>query len=208
MWVNERIRANQVRVISEDGQQLGVMNSVEALRIAREQGFDLVAVAPEAVPPVCRIMDFNKYKYQQARQERDAKKKHHMAKLKEMKFKPHINSHDYQVKLNQLKKFLGRGDKAKVTMVFRGREMAHLDVGRRILERLTGDLTAVGLVDRNPMLEGRFMTMVFSPDHETLKRAAKEKERVARAAAAKNTTKQASGAASDHANPSAAQQGE
>jgi translation initiation factor IF-3 len=183
VWVNERIRANQVRVISEDGQQLGVMTSIEALRIAREQGFDLVAVAPEAVPPVCRIMDFNKYKYQQARQEREAKKKHHMAKLKEMKFKPHINDHDYLVKLNQLKKFLSRGDKAKVTMVFRGREMAHIDVGRRILERLTKDLTVVGLVDRNPLLEGRFMTMIFSPDHAAIKRAEKEQERAARLAA-------------------------
>ena len=183
MWVNERIRANQVRVISDDGSQLGIMTSIEALRIAREQGLDLVAVAPEAVPPVCRIMDFNKYKYQQARQEREAKKKHHMAKLKEMKFKPHINDHDYQVKFNQLKKFLGRGDKAKVTMVFRGREMAHIDVGRRILDRLSKDLTSVGLVDRNPILEGRFMTMIFSPDHAAIKRTEKEKERAARLAA-------------------------
>ena len=187
--MNERIRANQVRVISDEGQQLGIMTSIEALRIAREQGFDLVAVAPEAVPPVCRIMDFNKYKYQQARQEREAKKKHHMAKLKEMKFKPHINDHDYRVKLNQLKKFLTRGDKAKVTMVFRGREMAHLDLGRRILDRLTRDLTAVGLVDRNPMLEGRFMTMILSPDHASIKRAEKDKERAARLAA-KATTEQ------------------
>lgn len=181
--MNERIRANQVRVIGEDGQQLGVMSSTEALRIAREQGFDLVAVAPEAVPPVCRIMDFNKYKYQQARQEREAKKKHHMAKLKEMKFKPHINDHDYQVKLNRLKKFLSRGDKAKVTMVYRGREMAHLDVGRRILDRLIKDLDTVGLVDRTPLLEGRFITMIFSPDHVALKRAEQDKERAARAAA-------------------------
>jgi len=183
VWVNERIRANQVRVIGDDGQQLGVMTSTEALRIAREQGFDLVAVAPEAVPPVCRIMDFNKYKYQQARQEREAKKKHHMAKLKEMKFKPHINDHDYQVKLNRLKKFLSRGDKAKVTMVYRGREMAHLEVGRRILDRLMKDLNTVGLVDRNPLLEGRFITMIFSPDHVALKRIEQDKERAARAAA-------------------------
>lgn len=191
MWVNERIRANQIRVIGADGQQLGVMTSVEALRIAREQGFDLVAVAPEAVPPVCRIMDFNKYKYQQARQERESKRKHHMAKLKEMKFKPHINPHDFQVKLNQLKKFLTRGDKAKVTMVFRGREMAHMDVGRRILDRLVTELHGVGMVDRSPLLEGRFMSMVFSPDHDALKRAAREKERVAKLSAKTITEGQA-----------------
>jgi len=160
-------------VIGADGAQLGVMTPLDALRMARERGYDLVEVAPQATPPVCRFLDFNKFRYEQARREREAKKKHHLAKLKEMKFKPHIEQHDYLVKLNQLKRFLSRGDKAKVTMVFRGREMAHTELGRRVLDRLAADLLTIGRVERNPILEGRFMTMIFSPDHAALKRLSK-----------------------------------
>jgi len=178
--VNERIRIAQIRVIGEDGAQLGVMTPQEALRLARERGLALVEVAPQISPPVCRIMDFNKFKYEQAKREREAKKKHRLARLKEIKFKPHIDDHDYQVKLQQLKKFLRRGDKAKVTMVFRGRELAHVDLGRRVLERLTTDLTAVGRVERDPILEGRFMTMIFLPDHAALKRAKKQQAQASR----------------------------
>ena len=152
----------------------------EALRLAREQGLDLVEVAPLATPPVCRIMDFNKFKYEQTKQEREAKKKRHIAKLKEMKFKPHIEDHDYHVKLQQLKRFLSRGDKAKVTLVFRGRELAHVQLGRRVLERLKADLQAVGLVERQPILEGRFMTMVIQPDHAALRRTKKEQAKATR----------------------------
>jgi translation initiation factor IF-3 len=160
-------------VIGDDGSQLGVMTPMDALRLAREKGLDLVEVAPMTSPPVCRIMDFNKFKYEQARRDREAKKKHHIARLKEVKFKPHIEEHDYQVKLGMLKRFLGRGDKAKVTLVFRGRELAHIDIGRRVLDRLAADLTAVGLVERTPVLEGRFMTMIFQPDHTSIKRPKK-----------------------------------
>jgi translation initiation factor IF-3 len=171
---NERIRIAQVRVIADDGAQLGVMNPMDALRLAREKGLDLVEVAPMTNPPVCRIMDFNKFKYEQSRRDREAKKKHHLARLKEVKFKPHIEDHDYMVKLNMLKRFLGRGDKAKVTLVFRGRELAHVDIGRRVLERLVADLTSVAIVERTPILEGRFMTMIFQPDHAGIKRLAKK----------------------------------
>ena len=172
--MNERIRIAQIRVIAEDGAQLGVMTPPDALRLAREQGYDLVEVAPQASPPVCRIMDFNKFKYEQQKREREAKKMHHLAKLKEVKFKPHIGTHDYGVKVQQLKRFLSRGDKAKVTMVFRGREMAHIDVGRRVLDRVVTDLQQVGIVERNPILEGRFLTMIFSPDAVALRRAKKQ----------------------------------
>jgi len=175
--VNERIRIAQIRVIAEDGAQLGVMTPPDALKLARERGYDLVEVAPQATPPVCRIMDFNKFKYEQQKREREAKKKHHIAKLKEVKFKPHIGTNDYQVKLERLKRFLGRGDQAKVTMVYRGREMAHLDVGRRVLERLTADLAPIAKVERNPILEGRFMTTVFSPDHAAIKRLKKQEDK-------------------------------
>ena len=167
--VNERIRISQVRVIGADGAQLGVMAPADALKIAREAGLDLVEVAPQTTPPVCRIMDFNKFKYEEQRREREAKKKHHIAKLKEVKFKPHIEEHDYKVKLGMLTRFLMRGDQAKVTMVYRGRELAHTEVGRRILDRLIGDLKHISKVERNPALDGRFMTMVFGADREKIK---------------------------------------
>ena len=171
--VNERIRISQVRVIGEDGAQLGVMAPADALALARARGLDLVEVAPQVNPPVCRILDFNKFRYDEARREREAKKKHHVTKLKEVKFKPHIEEHDYQVKLNMLKRFLIRGDQAKVTMVYRGRELAHTELGRRILDRLVDDLKMMSKVERTPMLDGRFMTMVFGPDRDKIKRMPK-----------------------------------
>jgi translation initiation factor IF-3 len=161
--VNERIRIPQITVIGENGEQLGVMNPSEALRIARERGLDLVEVAPQVSPPVCRIMDYNKFKYEEHRREREAKKKHHIAKLKEVKFKPRIEDHDYQVKLLRLKRFLTRGDKAKVTMVYRGREMAHQEFGHRLLDRIKEDLQPVAQVERAPMQEGRFVFMTVAP---------------------------------------------
>ena len=172
--VNERIRVSQIRVIGDDGAQLGVMTPADALRLARERGFDLVEVAPQTAPPVCRIMDFNKFRYDEQRREREAKKKHHVTKLKEVKFKPHIETHDYQVKLNMLKRFLIRGDQAKVTMVYRGRELAHTELGRRILDRLVEDLKSISKIERTPMLDGRFMTMVFGPDRDKIRRVMKQ----------------------------------
>ena len=183
--MNERIRIAQVRVIGDDGAQLGVMAPTDALRLAREKGLDLVEVAPQTNPPVCRIMDFNKFRYDEQRREREAKKKRHIAKLKEVKFKPRIEEHDYQVKLRKLRDFLMRGDQAKVTMVYRGRELAHVELGRRILDRLIEDLKLMSKVERNPLLDGRFMTMVFGPDREKIKqleRAARQKTPAQRAA--------------------------
>ena len=182
--MNERIRISQVRVIGSGGEQLGVMAPQDAVRLAREQGLDLVEVAPTTNPPVCRILDFNKFKYEQAKQDREGKKKHHIARLKEIKFKPHIGDHDYQVKLQQLKRFFTRGDKVKVTVVFRGRELAHLELGQRILNRLVTDLTGVGTVERNPLLEGRFMTVIYSPDHTALKRVKRQPPSQVRASTA------------------------
>ena len=168
--MNERIRISQVRVIGDDGAQLGVMAQADALRLARERGLDLVEVAPQTNPPVCRILDFNKFRYDEQRREREAKKRHHVAKLKEVKFKPHIEQHDYQVKRNMLTRFLMRGDQAKVTMMYRGRELAHVELGRRILDRLIDDLRPISKVERLPQLDGRFMTMVFGPDRDKIKR--------------------------------------
>jgi translation initiation factor IF-3 len=190
--VNERIRIAQVRVIGEDGAQLGVMSPADALRLARERGFDLVEVAPQTTPPVCRIMDFNKFRYEEQRREREAKRKHHVAKLKEVKFKPRIEEHDYQVKLAMLKRFLLRGDQAKITMVYRGRELAHTELGRRILDRLLGDLSPISKVERTPQLDGRFMTMVIGSDREKIKRleqqAARQKKLAEKAGSAAQPT--------------------
>jgi len=180
--VNERIRASQVRVIGADGAQLGVMAPGEALRLARESGWDLVEVAPQTTPPVCRILDFNKFRYEEQRREREAKKKHHIAKLKEVKFKPHIEAHDYRVKLERIRRFLLRGDQVKVTMVYRGRELAHTELGRRILDRLIEDLKPISKVERSPTLDGRFMTMVFGSDREKIRQLeAKAKRQKAQA---------------------------
>lgn len=149
------------------------MTPPQALQLAREQGLDLVEVAPTANPPVCRIMDFNKFRYEQARREREAKKKHRIAKLKEIKFKPHIETHDYHVKLQQLRRFLLRGDRVKVTLVFRGRELSHIELGQRVFDRLRADLQSLVRIERHQMLEGRFMTMVLAADPAALKRAQK-----------------------------------
>ncbi|MBI3010715.1 MAG: translation initiation factor IF-3 [Candidatus Omnitrophica bacterium] len=167
--VNEKIRIAQVRVIGADGSQMGIMTPLDALKVAREQGLDLVEVAPQTAPPVCRIMDFNKFRYEEQRREREAKKKHHVARLKEVKFKPHIEEHDFRVKLNMIRRFLTRGDQVKVTMVYRGRELAHTELGRRILDRLVEELKIISRIERTPMLEGRFMTMVFGSDREKVK---------------------------------------
>ncbi len=193
--INERIRIAQVRVIGEDGAQLGIMAPADAIKMARDKGLDLVEVAPQTAPPVCRIMDFNKFRYEEQRRERDAKKKHHVAKLKEVKFKPHIEQHDYQVKLNMLKKFLHRGDQAKVTMVYRGRELAHTELGRRILDRLIDDLKAISKVERTPMLDGRFMTMVVGPDRDKIKRLEQQVRQQQRAAEKSGQAKPAAPAA-------------
>ncbi len=150
-------------VIGANGEQLGVMAPEQGLKIAQEAGLDLVEVAPQAKPPVCRIMDFSKYKYEQEKKEKEAKKKQHAIHIKEIRIKPKIGDHDYQVKLSFIKKFLERGDKVKVTLLFRGREMAHPELGRKILERLSGDIAQVGEIEKPPLQEGRAITMVLAP---------------------------------------------
>lgn len=161
--INERIRAKEIRVIGESGEQIGVISVVEGLRLAKEGGLDLVEVAPMAKPPVCRIMDYSKYKYDQEKKERIARKKQRVVHIKEIRLKPNIEEHDYQTKLHHLIRFLERGDKAKVTLMFRGREMAHVDAGRQLMDRLMKDLSEVAEVERPPVLEGRFLVMQLTP---------------------------------------------
>jgi len=161
--VNERIRVPQVRVIGDDGSQVGVVPVREALAMAQAKGLDLVEVSPTARPPVCRIMDYGKYKYEQSRKARKAKKKQHVTQLKEIKMRPKIEEHDYSFKMDHDREFLGARDKVKFTIMFRGREMAHQDIGRRLVERIITDLTEIATVETPARSEGRTLTMVVMP---------------------------------------------
>jgi translation initiation factor IF-3 len=149
-------------VIDETGQQLGIMPPPQALTIARQKGLDLVEISPTAVPPVCRIMDFGKYQYQEQKRSREAKKHQRVIEVKEIKFRPKVDEHDYQFKKKHIERFLSDGDKVKATIFFRGREMAHPEIGRRILERLIGELGEVALAETSPRQEGNQMHVILS----------------------------------------------
>jgi len=152
-----------VRVIDEDGKQLGILSIGEALDAAKERGLDLVEVAPNATPPVCRIMDLGKFKYQQKKKAQVAKKKQHVIQVKEVRMRPKIEEHDYQVKLKHLKRFLEEGNKAKINVRFRGRELAFINAGREVLNRVVKDLSDIAVVESLPDMEGRNMVMVLAP---------------------------------------------
>jgi translation initiation factor IF-3 len=152
-----------VRVVSGEGEQLGILPISEALRIAAERELDLVEVAPEAVPPVCRIMDFGKFKYQQSRRAKDARKKQTIIQVKEVKMGPKTDDHDFQFKARHVRRFLEDGNKAKVTIRFRGREMAHTELGRKLLDRMSHDLTDIATIESFPKLEGRNLVMILTP---------------------------------------------
>jgi translation initiation factor IF-3 len=162
--MNERIRYPEIRVIGDDGSQLGVMQSREALAIARSKGLDLIEVAPQAQPPVCKIIDYGKFKYEQAKRDKDAAKKHKQSDLKGIKMFPHIDQHDFDVKLKSAIKFLQDGDKVKVTIAFKGREITHPEFGRQQMEKIIAACSEIGAqVEKPPALEGRQMTMILSP---------------------------------------------
>lgn len=153
--INEQIREPAIRVISGDGEQLGIMTASKALEVARQQGYDLVEVAPGANPPVCRIMDFGKYKYELSKKEKSGKKKQAIVQVKEIRLRPKIEEHDYQFKAKHARQFLESGNKVKATVTFRGREMAHQEFGKAILVRLIEELSDVAKVARDPLMEGR-----------------------------------------------------
>jgi translation initiation factor IF-3 len=161
--INDRIRARQVRLIGSDGTQYGVKALPEALQIAREQGLDLVEVAAAADPPVCKIMDHGKYKYEQDQRRKESKRKASNVVIKEMKFRPKIDGHDYTTKMKHVERFLEEGSKVKLTIMFRGREMAHPELGRRILERVAEQVGELAIIESSPKLDGRNMTMVLNP---------------------------------------------
>jgi len=150
-------------LIGPDGEQMGIVPTRDASQRAQEVGLDLVEVASNANPPVCRIMDYSKFKYDQEKKAKEARKHQRVMHLKEIKIKPNIEEHDYQVKLHHLKRFLGRGDKAQITMVFRGREMSHMEIGKKVLDRLIADLVEDGEVENGPTREGRNILVIFVP---------------------------------------------
>ncbi|MCR4850382.1 MAG: translation initiation factor IF-3 [Lachnospiraceae bacterium] len=160
--INEQIRDKEVRVIGEDGEQLGIMSSKEALALAEEAGVDLVKIAPTAKPPVCKIVDYGKFKYEQTRREKEAKKKQHVVEIKEIRMSPNIDTNDLNTKIAAARKFLSKGDRVKVTLRFRGREMAHMQNSKHILDDIAEALSDVAVVDKAPKVEGRTMTMFLA----------------------------------------------
>jgi len=164
--MNERIRAREIRVIDADGNQLGVMPPFDALKRAREQNLDLVEISPNAVPPVCRIMDYGKFLYEQDKKERAAKKHQKQIVLKEVKFSVNVDEHDYVTKRNHVLRFLGEGDKVKASLRFRGREMAHQNLGRDVLDRLVREVGDKGIVEFRPRMEGNTMHVILAPPRQ------------------------------------------
>jgi translation initiation factor IF-3 len=155
-----------VRLIDDQNNQLGVLSLDAALRIAAEKGLDLVEVAPQASPPVCRLMDYGRYKFETIKREKDQRRKQNVIKLKEMKLRPKVAEHDFQTKFKGLKQFLEAGEKVKVTIMFRGREMVHQDIGRRILDRVADDARPFAVVERAPLLEGKNLFMILAPSRQ------------------------------------------
>ncbi len=162
LFINEQIRDKEVRVIGEDGEQLGIMPTKEAQKLADDAGLDLVKIAPTAKPPVCKIVDYGKYRYEQARKEKEAKKKQKTIEVKEIRLSPNIDTNDLNTKMNAARKFLSKGDKVKVTLRFRGREMAHMANSKHILDDFAENLSDVATLEKAPKVEGRSMTMFLA----------------------------------------------
>ncbi len=161
--INEEIRASEMRVLAEDGEQLGIMSRNEALKMAEEKNLDLVCIAPKADPPVCRILDYGKYKYEQQKREKEAKKKQHTTQVKEIRLSTFIEDHDIMVKAKTGAKFLKEGNKLKVSLRFRGRERDYVSRGQEVMERFAEAVSEVGVLEKKPKFEGRSLTMVLSP---------------------------------------------
>ena len=163
MRINEEIRAREVRVIGSDGEQLGIMSGREAQKLAYEKHLDLVEIAPTAKPPVCRIMDYGKYRYEQQKREKESRKKQKTFDIKEVKLRPGIEEHDFNVKFKNAVRFLEDGDKVKVTIMFRGRELSHPELGEVLLNKMAAQLKEMAVVERQPKLEGKNMIMIVAP---------------------------------------------
>ncbi len=162
LFINEQIRDKEVRVVGENGEQLGIMSSREALQMAEEAGVDLVKIAPTAKPPVCKLVDYGKYKYEQTRKEKEAKKKQRVIEVKEIRLSPNIDTNDLNTKMNAARKFISKGDRVKITLRFRGREMAHMANSKHILDDFAQALSDICVVEKAPKVEGRSMTMFLT----------------------------------------------
>jgi len=173
--VNEWIRAKEVRLIGEKGEQLGIMPLYQAREVAKKQNLDLVEVAPSATPPVCRLLDYGKYKYEQEKKERELRKTQKVSMLREVRLRPSIDNHDFEAKARLATKLLNEGDKVKVTIMFRGREITHPELGRGLLQRIAESLKEVASLERQPLLEGKRMSVIFAP---TVTQKAKEEKEV------------------------------
>lgn len=162
LMINEQIKDKEIRLIGENGEQLGIMSSRDALKMAEDAGLDLVKIAPAAKPPVCKIVDYGKYKYEQIRREKEAKKKQRVIEIKEIRLSPNIDTNDLNTKINAARKFLTKGDRVKVTLRFRGREMAHMNSSRHILDDFAESLSDISVMEKAPKVEGRSMTMFLT----------------------------------------------
>ena len=162
LFINEQIRDKEVRLIGENGEQLGIMSAKEAMKLAEEAELDLVKIAPTAKPPVCKIVDYGKFRYEQARKEKEAKKKQKVVEVKEIRLSPNIDVNDLNTKMNAARKFLAKGDKVKITLRFRGREMAHMNASKHILDDFAENLSDVAVVEKAPKVEGRSIGMVLA----------------------------------------------
>ncbi len=176
MRLNEEIRVKEVRLISESGEQLGIVSIREAMDLAQEKELDLVEVAPSAKPPVCRLMDYGKYRFEQSKREKEARKKQRIISIKEVKMRPNIEEHDFQVKAKNARKFLSGGDKVKLTIMFRGREITHPDIGERLSLKLTEQLSDISTIEKMPKVEGRNMVTILVPKLEQEKNEKKDKK--------------------------------
>lgn len=168
--MNHRIRVSPIRLIGPEGEQLGILPVEEALQRARDAGLDLVEVSPNSRPPVCRVLDYGKFKYEMAKKDKQAKKKQHTVQLKEMRFRPKIDEHDFQFKTKHVRSFLEAGSKVRTFVMFRGREMAYTEHGAKVLERVKEDLSDIAVVEVPPKMEGRHMSMILSPTAEVLRK--------------------------------------
>ncbi len=169
LQINEEIRAKEVRIIGDNGDQLGVMSTNTALAMAYEKDLDLVLIAPTAEPPVCRIMDYGKYRFERDKKEKEAKKKQTVVEVKEIQLSCRIDTHDFETKVKHAHRFIGDGNKVRVVVKFKGREMSHLDIGRDMLAKFEEACSDVGTVDKRPTLEGRFMSMIINPAKQSAK---------------------------------------
>ena len=163
MRINRDIRKEKVRVIAEDGKQLGIMSSIEALTLAQEKNLDLIEIAPKANPPVCKIIDYGKFMYQKTKREKENKKTQHQIKIKEVKFRPNIDVHDYQTKINHAKEFIKDGNKVRFICMFRGREMLHKELGMKLIQKAVAELEEIAITETPSKLQGRFLSIVLSP---------------------------------------------